>query len=230
MLTGIITAQDFKNHLGQSMLTVDKGKIAVESIETEKLVVGTNVAMGSNAIISWGQVSGATNMVTQITNNAISTATINVNQLYGNIANLAEEVNIGSSSQLPSNYRSINFYNGSGNRAGIQLDHQGNLILNSTFGFNIISRAEFSVDAPSGINIEGYNSSNYISGANNYISGTTITDDLKVTGNVGFYGTSPISKQTATRLNSTATLSNVITTVNGIMGKLENLGLLTVNG
>jgi hypothetical protein len=155
-LNGEIIAKDFKDANGNSLFTSDKTKIKGSVIEADSLYVKS----------------------------ANITGTIVADELKGNVAKLAEEVTIGNSTQMPSGYRSLNFYNGSGNRAGISLDNQGNLIQNSTFGFNIISNAEFTVDSPSGININGHNSSNYISGANNYISGNTAIDNLVVQGSV----------------------------------------------
>ncbi|WP_187288889.1 hypothetical protein [Clostridium sp. BNL1100] len=47
-------------------------------------------------------------------------------------------------------------------------------------------------------------------------------------GAVGFFDKEPIPKQTASKLPNTATLDDVITKVNGILGKLENYGLLDI--
>jgi hypothetical protein len=54
--------------------------ITAKSIETSTLVVGDNIAMGPNAVISWGQVEDGPN-VTRIDANGIYTGTIEAEQI-----------------------------------------------------------------------------------------------------------------------------------------------------
>lgn len=113
------------------MLAKDKRRISVDYIETDKLVVGTNVSMGSNASINWGQISNPPSIidsstVTYIARNEIATATIRADQIYGNVANLSDSVNIGTPSDyMQSKY--INFSNASNNIAKIGLQAGGSL-------------------------------------------------------------------------------------------------------
>ncbi len=55
-------------------------------------------------------------------------------------------------------------------------------------------------------------------------------DGTQIVGQVGFFDKEPIMQQTATKLSSNATLSDVIVKVNGILGKLENYGLIKITG
>lgn len=55
-------------------------------------------------------------------------------------------------------------------------------------------------------------------------------DGTSIIGQVGFFDKEPIMQQTATKLPSNATLTDVIVKVNGILGKLENYGLIKITG
>ncbi|AEY66355.1 20S proteasome subunit alpha [Clostridium sp. BNL1100] len=208
----------------------------------QDLTFGRNVNMGPDARLSWGQLTDqpfipqtaadlgaltSQQLYTTLGQDYVVTGKIFAYQLNGGVANLNEEVNIGDSDQLPTGYRSLNFYNGGSNKSAISLDNQGSMILSSTSGLNVVCQDTFTVEATQGVNINSQESNNYISGANNYISGPTTTDDLQVYGNVGFYGKAPIIQQTAQLLPSTATTAQIITKINGLMHQLENLGLIT---
>jgi hypothetical protein len=55
-----------------------------------------------------------------------------------------------------------------------------------------------------------------------------VANKLSVEGNIGFFGNTPVSQQTAQRLASDATLSQVIIKINGILDKLGEYGLFDV--
>ncbi len=236
-INGTLEAVD--GHFDGTVLAenIDTTNAKISTAQIEDLIVGNNVTMGPNATISWSKVIGSnagavsawedSGYATYIDNSGVYTGSIYANQIYGGVANLSEEVNIGNSSHLPSGYRSLNFYNGSSNKSAISLDDQGSMILSATSGLNFVCQDTFTVEAAEGINLDSHGANNYITGANNYLNGNTITDDLQVGGKVGFYYKTPIAQQSAQLLPSTATTAQIITKINGLMHQLENLGLIT---
>jgi hypothetical protein len=64
-------------------------KITAKSIETSTLVVGDNIAMGPNAVISWGKVSGRPN-TTYIDEDGIYTGTLTANQITAGTIDASE--------------------------------------------------------------------------------------------------------------------------------------------
>lgn len=93
------------------------GRITAAQIET--LEVGTNVNMGPYATINWNQVTGSdagaldawknSGYATHISASGLYTGAVYANQIYGEIANLSQSVNIGNPYSYDS--KSINFYN-----------------------------------------------------------------------------------------------------------------------
>ena len=106
---------------------IDTTNAKITTAQIEELEVGANVTMGANAQISWGQVTGQPtiideNTVTTITQNEISTATINANQITGNNFSAISGISIGD---MSTSFGFLEFANNGGLYSAITLDTNG---------------------------------------------------------------------------------------------------------
>jgi len=169
----------------------------------------------------------------------INASTMQGGTINGTYINTEKDVNVGDQVNLGNvtskgTDKSLNFYNNGSDYSRLGLRSDGTLELmnkenNPYKNCDInIENLYNSIDMTNDLNISGTRFVTIQSGSSTLLKGDVCIGDSY--GGVGFYGSSPISKQSATRLPSTATLTEVITKVNGILGKLENLGLLDING
>lgn len=214
-----------------------KGKITAAQIETNELVVGDNITLGPNARIGWNQVTNAnlysvdawrsSGYATHIDANGLYTGMVYAHQIYGNIANLAEEVNVGDVNSLTG--KAINFYNSASGASWskIELGWNGVLDVNSYNGVELNGGYGNSIEI-------GTPGKDYI----NVFGDIEFSNDARFYGDVqlsvysgiGFFGNAPIPQKTAARLTPLATLPEVIDKINGILGILgqQNYGLIFV--
>lgn len=241
----------------------------ITTAQIENLEVGTNVAMGANATISWGtQVTdkpfipqsaadlGAltgSQLTTILGYDYVVTGRIYASQLNGGVANLAESVNIGDLSSTGS--KALYFRTNGAYGASVKMSTSGWLDVNSSYGASLRGSASYmecgnamTLYANNGINFFSSNVTfdsnspvsfnNDVSFNNNWVyfnnvamfnNGCEVSFNSGTT--VGFFGATPIGRKTATKLSANATLSDVITKVNGILGILgqDNFGLISVS-
>lgn len=90
---------------------------------------GTDLVFGSGVTLSWNQILGATDIVTQITNNTVTTAILNAT-----IANLADSVKIGDLTSPNAKYINFSNYNNSAGyfQAVVGIDTSGALKVSNT--------------------------------------------------------------------------------------------------
>jgi hypothetical protein len=131
MLTGIITAKDFRDSNGNSMLTASKDKIKGSSIE-----VGTVVAGSVDA--DW-----------------VYAGNIEAGQISGGVANLRESINIGNVGST-TQQKTINFINSGGN--DVTLGYNGSsFYINSTSRPTSIWGYGISLSSSNNLNLQASN-------------------------------------------------------------------------
>lgn len=222
-INGTLEAVD--GHFDGTVLAenIDTTNAKISVAQIEDLIVGNNVTMGPNAVISWNQVSNQPNIgnealtawrnsgySTYINNSGVYTGTIVANQINGGIATLSDSVNIGDKSSTKS--KGLFFYNNSSSDiCALYLDEYGDLNLKNRYTLNIA--------AGNRISLLGLNSIDIFS------------SNITIDGKIGFFGATPIGRKTGvTKLSNDATLPEVITKINGILGILgqDNFGLISV--
>ena len=165
------------------------------------------------------------------------------------VINIATDVNVGNQINLGTitskdTDKSINFYNNGSDSVKLSLLSDGTLELANTennpskysniYIHTLYSGLEITNDleiySTRDINISGGRFLTLSSVNSTVIGGNVCIANSGET--LAFFGGSPITKKTATRLPSDATLSNVISTLNGVIGILgqDNYNLITVYG
>ena len=146
--------------------------------------------------------------------------------------NVGDQVNLGNVTSKGTN-KAVNFYNNSSDYSRLSLRSDGTLELinmeNDPYkscDLNIQNLYN-SIDMTNDLNINGTRFVTIQAGSSTLLKGDVCIGDSY--GGVGFYGSSPIEKQSAQKLSADATIEEIITKINGIMGKLENYGLLEIN-
>ncbi|ACL77325.1 hypothetical protein [Ruminiclostridium cellulolyticum] len=146
-INGTLEAVD--GHFDGTVLAenIDTTNAKISVAQIEDLIVGNNVEMGPNAMIAWNKVIGSnagavsawedSGYATHITSSGVYTGSIYANQIYGGVANLNDEVNIGDPNSLMP--KSLNFYNNasSSSWSGLSLNIDGALLLDSYNGVSI---------------------------------------------------------------------------------------------
>lgn len=145
-----------------SKFTTIVGKLSASNIKTEELIVGSNIAMGSNATISWSQVTGSKSyndltdkpsipyvpsyiQSTKITGTSVESCTLTGNTINGGTINVTTDinvgnkVNVGSPNSLTSKY--VEFFNNGSNIVSVGMGASG--LLDIT-GYNGIQIYDFS--------------------------------------------------------------------------------------
>jgi predicted secreted protein len=111
---------------------------------------------------------------------------------------------------------SVSFYNSNGNEAKVYMEPGGNLNLFSFQSANIGGTAGVNLIGGLTHSIQIYN---YDSAAGAYL--IKVRGATKFYDSIGFFGATPIAQKTASYLSGTATLAEVITKINGILGILS---------
>lgn len=206
------------------------------------LTLGNNVIMGPNATMSWSQVTNAntysveawrnSGYATYIDGSGVYTGTVRAEQIYGRVAYLSESVEIGSVGDATD--KTINFYANGSSEVCLQMTPDkdfymtgmNDVTVQSMSGSLALSGAGKGFDINySGIKVTGDTEFKY--GYQTLFSGDVRFGPFS---KVGFFGNTPITQKTATYLSSSATLPDVVTKVNGILGILSNTnyGLIDV--
>ena len=155
-INGTLEAVD--GHFDGTVLAenIDTTNAKISVAQIEDLVVGNNVTMGPNATISWGQVIGSnagavsawedSGYATHITSSGVYTGSIYANQIYGGVANLDNEVNIGDPNSLMP--KSLNFLNDASgySMSSLSLNTDGALLLDSRNGVRIFGGSSNWID------------------------------------------------------------------------------------
>jgi hypothetical protein len=180
-------------------------------------------------------ISGSNITGTTITSNSVINIATDVN--------VGNQINLGTTTSKDAD-KSINFYNNGSDYVKLSLLSDGtlelvnmendtttncNLIIQNLYN-NIDMTKNLDIGSTGNINISGL-------GSLSLNISDSILLDSKITiaaydGQVAFFGGTPISKKTATVLTTSATLDDVISKVNGILGILgqDNYNLITVYG
>ncbi|PYG90133.1 hypothetical protein LY28_00013 [Ruminiclostridium sufflavum DSM 19573] len=239
-------------------IDTSNAKIKTAQIEELHVGAGGNVTLDPTATISFGQVSGAESAVTTITNNTLSTTNVIAQNLKVNSANIngtltadkiaggtLSGVSFKTSSSISDSrteivpngyYAEIKQYDTDNtNRLTLRTDDNGGKIRFYNEDGMLVNDISLSYD---GLLINASNGNKIYIGNPSVITkiyGTFDTSGsatVKIGGSssaIGFFGKDAIAKQSAALLNGSATLSDVIAKVNGIMNQLANYGLIEVS-
>lgn len=153
-------------------------------------------------------------------------------------ANIGNNLYIGDKNTLSD--KGIYFYNSGGQNVGIQMLPNGSLSITTNHDFDIWGSEIDLVSANGNITLGEYDLTretylNKIRGLTEFVFGyrTIFSNDVQFgnTSKIGFFGNTPIERKTATYLDSAATLSDVISKINGILGIFSrtNYGLIDVS-
>ncbi len=248
--TGTLTSED-----GTITVNLDNNTL---SIGNKLIFDGVNLTLGTGVTLNWSQINGAESAVTTITNNTLTTTNVIAQNLKVNSANIngtltADKVVGGtlsgvtfktsssisdSRTEIVPNgyYAEIKQYDTDNtNRLTIRTDDNGGSIRFYNGDGILANSIVFSYD---GLLINATNDNKIYIGNPSVTTKTYGTFDTSgssfitiggSSSSMGFFGTTPTSQQSASLLESTATLTNVISKVNGLINQLSNYGLIRIS-
>lgn len=237
-IEGTITADTVKStwiytgRITASQINAAYGKITTAQIEN--LIVGTNVTMGSNASISWNNVTNQPNIpkgtyidangiytgnisATQITTGSMSADRISGGTISGVTINVSTNVNVGKNISMETGGNYINFnaggsYNGSSG-GYIHYSTSNHMTLKSSGDMTLTPGGSFTLNPYGNVTIT--TSANRTIALNGYdigigINSTSTYVSIRGTcylpSKTGFFGaTSPASKKAVATVSSTTT-------------------------
>ncbi len=196
--SGTLFATDgvFDGTVYATNISAEFGKITTAQIEN--LEVGTNVAMGANATISWGtQVTDkpfipqsaadlgaltSSQLTTILGYDYIITGKIYANQLNGGVANLAESVNIGDLSSTGS--KALYFRTNGSYASRIAMNTAGWLEVYSSYGASLHGSGSY-MDCGNAMTLYANNGINFFSSSVNFDSSSPVSfnDDVNFNNN-----------------------------------------------
>ncbi len=206
---------------------IEAGSIGASKIATNELVVGDNIEMGPNARISWSQVDEQPDipiLPDYIQSTYIdSTNVISPNITGGKITGSLLRTDIPGYERLELSGTGFKAYNKYNELNGVVID-SGNLS-SIKFYYQDELRGIIQQIGGSFAMYPYYNATMSLgdSGKSTYAYGNWRFYD-----NIGFFGNTPVSQQTAQLLTMSATLTDVIIKINGVLNKLDKYGLFHV--